>query len=278
MKKLLCTAFALGMFGMLCAQRLSLDLQAGVANYNGDLQEKRFSFKGAKPLIGLGLSYRISPHFTVRGLGSWMQLAGSDKNNSTLTAERNLSFESRVLEAQLAVEYNIFDISEKGFTPYVFAGIAGFHFNPYAHDSSGNKVYLRPLGTEGQGLAAYPEKEIYKNKQFAIPFGAGVKLALTDRLQLGLEVGLRKLFTDYLDDVSGTYADSATLFAGRGPQAVAFAYRAGELHAGSIYPSEGTLRGNPDVKDWYYTTTFRVSYSFGGNGRNKGLGCPVNVF
>src|SRR5690606_5912199 len=121
-----------------------------------------------------------------RGLASYLKLAGSDRNNSTLTSERNLTFESRVLEAQLAVEYNLFDLSERSFTPYLFAGVAAFHFNPYAHDSSGNKVYLRPLGTEGQGLPEYPEKEIYKNKQLAIPFGAGVKLALTERLNLGL--------------------------------------------------------------------------------------------
>jgi hypothetical protein len=189
-----------------------------------------------------------------------------------------------VYEAQLAAEYHLLEMEERGFSPYVFAGVAAYHYNPYAYDSIGNKVFLRSLGTEGQGLSAYPEKKLYKNNQFAIPFGAGVKLALSDRLQIGIEVGLRKLFTDYLDDVSGTYADSSILAAARGFQAAAFAFRGQELDANIPYPAAGSIRGNPENKDWYFTTGIRFGYQLGGNnhqsGRRRGskIGCPNNVY
>ena len=54
------------------------------------------------------------------------------------------------------------------------------------------------MGTEGQGIDGFGEK--YKLTQFAIPMGAGVKIAVTERLNIGLEAGVRKTFTDYIDD------------------------------------------------------------------------------
>lgn len=268
------------------AQSLRLDFYGGIANYQGDLQNSRFDLEQSKPAVGLGLSYELSNKFIVRGAANYLRISGSDATDEKAknVAFRNLRFKSSVLEAQLALEYNLLDIEERGFTPYVFGGIAVFHFNPYTKDSGGNKVYLRSLATEGQGLLRYPEKDRYSNNQFALPFGGGIKLALTDKLQVGVEVGLRKLFTDYLDDVSGTYADSGFLAAARGPQAAAFAFRGREINPNVTYPAEGMMRGNPKNKDWYYTTVLKISYGLGrgsdsgsGRGRKK-LGCPTNVY
>jgi hypothetical protein len=41
----------------------------------------------------------------------------------------------------------------------------------------------------------------------AIPFGIGAKMNVSKKVGIGLEWGPRKTFTDYLDDVSGTYPD-----------------------------------------------------------------------
>lgn len=290
MKPFFCSLF------LLCqlfahSQRIHGDLYAGVSNYQGDLQAKRFTFNDAEASIGLGLSYNITNHFIVRGVASYLKVTGRDKPGVPAydVFARNVNFHSKILEAQLAVEYNLFDIEERGFTPYAFLGIAAFHFSPYTYDSTGKKEYLRTYGTEGQGLPQYPEKELYKNRQISIPFGGGLKFLLTDNLQVGLEIGLRKLFTDYLDDVSGTYADSAILAAARGPQAAALAHRGSEIKGvNAPYPLEGAIRGNPKSLDWYYVTCFRLSYRFGGNGnagngrsgssRKSRLGCPVNVY
>ncbi len=271
----------------LYSQSLRLDLYGGIANYQGDLQNKRFDLEQSKPAVGLGLSYELSNKFVLRGAANYLRISGSDAKDEKAknVSFRNLSFKSSVLEAQLALEYNFLDIEERGFSPYVFAGVAVFHFNPYVKDSADNKVFLRSLGTEGQGLLRYPEKDLYSNNQFAIPFGGGIKLALTDKLQIGVELGLRKLFTDYLDDVSGNYADSGFLTAARGPKAAAFAYRGREINPNAIYPAEGTTRGNPKNKDWYFTTGLKISYGLGrgsaggaGGGRRSKMGCPTNIY
>ena len=68
-------------------------------------------------------------------------------------------------------------------------------FNPYTMDAFNNKVYLQPFGTEGQGIPAYPEKKEYKLTQFALPFGGGIKMSLSDYIQVSIEIGMRKLFT-----------------------------------------------------------------------------------
>lgn len=289
MKHLLLASLALAVSLAVNAQRLNADIYGGIANYNGDLQGKRLSFNNAGPAIGLGLSYNITGKLALRGIASYFKVSGSDASSEADKSGlnfRNLSFKSSVWEAQLALEYTFLDLEERSISPYLFAGVAAFHFNPYAKDAAGNKVYLRSLGTEGQGLPQYPDKKPYKNNQIAIPFGGGFKFALNSRTQLGIELGLRKLFTDYLDDVSGTYADSSILAAARGPQAAAFAYRGAEVNPGSLYPAEGAVRGNPKNKDWYYTTGIKISYNLGsgngdnggGSGRRNRTGCPTNIY
>ncbi len=268
------------------SQGVHADLYAGVANYQGDLQGKRFTFTNARPAFGLGLSYDITNKLIIRGAANYLKVAGKDETGDAAKSVlfRNLSFNSTVLEAQLALEYNLFDLEERNFTPYAFAGIAAFHFNPYALDQTGKKEYLRRLGTEGQGLPQYADKKQYKNNQLAIPFGGGIKFVLSDKLQVGVEIGLRKLFTDYFDDVSGTYADSSILASERGAKAAAFAYRGREINGNASYPVGGSVRGNSKSKDWYYTTGIRLSYSLsgigngGGSGRKSKTGCPVNVY
>jgi hypothetical protein len=286
MKHILPFAIALLPFAV-NAQRFHADMYAGLANYEGDLQGNRFAFTRTftdpLPAAGLGLSYDLTNKFIVRFAANYARINADDKNNNSKSIQsRNLNFKTNIFEGQLAVEYNLFDLSERGFTPYVFAGVAAYHFNPYSSDSMGNKVYLRPLSTEGEGLAGYPDKKPYGLTQFAIPFGGGLKLAISEKIQLGLELGLRKLFTDYLDDVSTTYVDSSTLYAARGPQSVAFAFRGNEIHGESRYPNEGAIRGNPKNKDWYYLTSFRISYLLFSNrnseSRKSKMGCPKSVY
>lgn len=126
------------------SQSLHLDLYGGIANYQGDIQTKTLDLDQAKPAVGLGLSYELSNRFIIRGAASYMKLTASDQKTSETaknTFFRNLNFTSDILEAQLALEYNLLDIEERGFSPYVFAGIAAFHFNPYTSDPSGKKYF-----------------------------------------------------------------------------------------------------------------------------------------
>ncbi len=263
------------------AQNFHLDLFAGTSNYQGDLQDKRFTFNQAHFAGGFGLSYDLTDHFSLRTGISFGKVSGDDKLGRNQI--RNLNFTSKITEGMLGVNYYITPLADHALTPYVFAGVAVYHFDPYTHDTAGNKFYLKPLSTEGEGFIT--GKNNYNLTQVAIPFGGGVKLSLTDNINVGLEVGFRKLLTDYLDDVSGNYVDETLLQTNRGAKAVELAYRGNELKTGSpFYPAAGAQRGSPKNKDWYYFTGLTLSlrlekrsqagYS---HGKKSEYGCPVNV-
>jgi len=263
------------------AQNLHLNLFAGVSNYNGDLQDKRFTFSQSNFAGGIGVSYDLSTHLAVRSAITFASLSANDKYGRN--ALRNLNFASRLTEVNVGVEYYITPLGSHSLTPYVFGGISLYHFNPYTRDTSGTKYYLKPLSTEGEGFVA--GKANYNLTQFAIPFGVGVKLSLSDNVNVGIELGYRKLFTDYIDDVSSNYVDRASLIGNRGTKAAELAYRGNELKNGSPYPADGAVRGS-SKKDWYYFTGLTASFRlFSGNGLGSGTGhgrhsqygCPVNV-
>lgn len=257
----------------------------GISNYSGDLVQSRVDLKYTRYSLGLFIKRDINRYLTLRTGLSYGRIAGADSTNrDTLLLARNLSFRSPVFEAQLAAEINFLDIDEKHFTPYVFGGVALFSFYPTTKDASGNTVNLRPLRTEGQGLSQYPGRKQYNLRQFSIPFGAGIKVLITENWILGFEIGLRKTFTDYLDDVSKTYVDQNTLQQYAGQRAVEFAYRGDEVnpqHATpGTYPVDGTIRGSAKYDDWYAFSGLTVSYRFGGSSgyskwkRQKAANCP----
>jgi opacity protein-like surface antigen len=281
MKKLLVAVSLLLHFSIINAQKIHLTLFGGISNYQGDLQSKRFTFQQANAAFGIGGLYDFTDKLHLRANVTFGKVAGSDVLSSTYGI-RNLSFSSPLTDVHLGLEYDVLNPSENSLVPYVFTGISYFHFNPSALDSTGKKVYLQPLGTEGQGFFLGREK--YKLNSFAVPFGGGVKLALSENIKVRFEFGMRKTFTDYLDDVSTTYADENELLLNNGPQAVDLAFRGDENKSGISYPPVNTVRGNPKSKDWYYFTGLGVSFrlfpgsSNGGSpGRTK-TGCPVNIY
>ncbi|MCG7858399.1 DUF6089 family protein [Flavihumibacter sp.] len=273
------------------SQRWHITGFGGISNYQGDFQEKRLTTNQSHGAFGLGVQYDVNGHVSIRSGLVYGRISGDDKLNKQEDLRlRNLSFNSRLLEGNLMAEFRLFDLDEKRFTPFVFAGLGVFGFDPYTYDTLGQKHYLQPLSTEGQGLSAYPDLKPYKRVQLTLPFGAGLRFRVNEQVTLGYEIGLRKTFTDYLDDLSKRYVDQAVLLAERGPKAVELAYRSGELKDGNpVYPVEGTVRGGEDVKDWYYfqgiTIGFRLGTGSGGGGslfnRSKGgkqLDCPRNVY
>lgn len=271
------------------AQKFFIAGYFGGAGYQGELSPAVLKNALLRTSGGIGVEYEINEKLMVRAWFSTGLIAGSDAKSSEKNAvDRNLSFESGLVEYSAGLQYHLLNIYDKRITPYVFASAALFQFNPYARGSSNQKILLQPLGTEGQGLAQYPDKKKYNLTQLSIPFGGGLKFGVTDNIRVGAEFGLRKTFTDYIDDVSGTYADGATLLAVRGIRAYELSYRGDEVAGGSpFYPVEGQVRGNPKTKDYYYFMGLNLSvrigkgsggsggYGSGGNRRSR-LGCPGN--
>lgn len=265
------------------SQGTYLGMFGGVANYSGDLQQHRYTFQQAHPSIGIFLERDLSPNFSMRTEFSLARISADDRySKDSLIQLRNLSFQSNITELQWVGEYNFLDLTQRKVTPYLFAGLAIFHFNPTALDTNGQRVYLQPLSTEGQGLAAYPGNKVYSLFQIAIPIGGGIKWSPSPNVRIGLEIGLRKTFTDYLDDVSTSYADQNDLLKAKGPLAVRMAFRTNRLpgHTLDPYPTAGTQRGNSKIKDWYYYTGLTISLSLGkggpfGHGHTpRDLHCP----
>ncbi|MCS3797518.1 DUF6089 family protein [Niastella sp. OAS944] len=268
-------------------QRFHVTLSAGLSNYAGDLQDHQFTLQQSNFAFGAGIKYDFSPHLALRLAYNHASIEGDDKKSSDpLLRARNLSFASKINEGSLLLEYTVLNLEDRKVSPYIYSGVSVFHFNPYAYDTLGNKVFLKPLSTEGQGLEQYPDRKPYKLTQFAIPFGIGVKFRISENTVLAYEVAVRKTFTDHLDDVSNTYVDQFALAQARGTKAVEMAFRADELKGStSTYPADGSVRGGPKYDDWYYTTGFTLYIGLGsGNGgsspfgRSKGgrnrLGCP----
>lgn len=248
------------------AQQWQADLQLGQTGYSGDLTKSSIDFHTVRPAVQANIKYKLTDYLTLRAGILYGNIVGHDNTSkdSSMMA-RNLSFQTAILEGRLCVEVNLLPPDLFSSYPYLFVGVGVFHFNPYTH-SGNEKIYLQPLGTEGEGLSDYPDRKMYSLTQFCIPMGGGIKLKVTDKLYIGAEIGFRKLFTDYLDDVSKTYVDPEVLEGQRGPQALAMAFRG----PNGGYPHVGAIRGNPGKKDCYYFGGIKFTWHFGtGNGNSE---------
>lgn len=267
------------------AQNFHIGVFGGISAYNGDLTDKIFPKKVTNGAIGITGNYELTDNISLRAGFTYSIVGGADRfSDNTEMKLRNLSFETSIIEFSAVGEYYLLNLYDKRFSPYAFAGFAVYHFNPYASNGTNTKIFLKPLSTEGQGINGYADRKPYSLTQLALPFGGGIKFAITDNLRAGLEIGLRKLFTDYLDDVSTNYIDELDLLAAKGQLAVDMSYRGDEVSGGSpVYPAKGFQRGSPKSKDYYYFAGIHLTYRLGsgggfGKGRKSKTGCPTNVY
>lgn len=258
---------------------LDFGLYLGGSNYWGDLT-KDFQPLWSKTKVAGGLlcRYNISPYITFKGSALYGQIQGSDKNYSydAYRTRRNLSFKSDIVEFSAQIEWNILGYENTrtsyGWSPYLFSGISVFRFNPKAqfnyiaglHDPSlqsqnGEWIELQPLGTEGQETTKFNDKRRYSLTQISIPLGIGSKWQLDDHWAIGVEFGVRKTFTDYLDDVSSIYVDDQIVGGASGPMAVALKDRSAEL-PNEVKFDNNDPRGNPKTKDWYLISGITLTY------------------
>ena len=284
MKNLRLLLFFICIAPTILAQSLHIGVFGGLSAYNGDLTENIFPKKVTNGAIGITLNYEMTEKIMLRGGFTYSIVGGADRfSKDSGLIKRNLAFETRIFEFSIVGEYYLFNLYDRHYSPYVFAGLAAYHFDPYAYDVNKQKVYLKPLSTEGQGISGYPDRKPYSLTQMAIPFGGGIKFAINDDLRVGIELGMRKLFTDYFDDVSKNFIDVNDLLTAKGQLAVDMSYRGDELPGGDPnYPQKNAQRGSPKSKDYYYFAGIHITYRFGagndgtGSGRKSRMGCPMN--
>ncbi len=282
MKKL--TLLLLGFIPFLTfGQYFEIGAFGGTSYYQGDLSPGGIVLSEAYPAFGIFARYNAHEYVSFKFNVYHGNVSGDDANSlKATTNNRNLSFRSPITEFGINGEINILGYQpyglQKVISPYVFIGVSVFNYNPKTlHE--GEWVRLQPLGTEGQGMANRPQK--YNLLSVAIPFGLGAKYAINDRWNVGLELGFRSTFTDYIDDVSTVYIESNELAAANGDLAATLSNRTG-VYGEYIDYATGVDRGNPDNKDWFFFGGITFSFNFLDNGlvgnrnrNSKRSGCKV---
>jgi hypothetical protein len=244
---------------------ISVGAHVGIINYYGDLnpwtQYASTDIASTRPSLGINVTRKISGRLHGRLAFTYGRLTASDFKAADPEDERhryrwarNQHFRNDLFELSLVFMYDFKPnwykyYKRPKFVPYALLGIAGFYHNPMAKTpvgedgSAGKWVALRPLRTEGQGLVRQynsldpnkpdqigkPYRKMYSLFQPTIPIGAGVKWKLTDRLDLHFEYTYRITLTDFLDDVSGNYADPRDLLTQMGTLSHSMANRTTEL-------------------------------------------------
>lgn len=236
--------------------RSSFGFMLGGSYYIGDLNQYAH-FRRTNLSGGILYRYYVNSRIAIRGGVRYGKIEGYDSDaSSPIQKQRNLSFQSEIWEVSAGLEFNYLNYklgNEKyNFSPYLFIDLGVFRMNPQTKFNN-ELVDLQPIGTEGQG-SSLSEKDPYPLTQLVIPFGIGFKLNLGQKAAISFEYGLRKTFTDYLDDVGGNYVDSELLAQENG----SIAARLSDP-SGSNQQMTGS-RGNSATKDWY--SMFGVMFTF----------------
>ena len=217
-----------------------LGFLAGASYYLGDLNP-RTHFLGSQAAGGIFFRYSTNYRYAFKFGFNYGRVSANDAaSGESNQRERNLSFRSDIYELSSTAEFNFVEYrighDKHRFTMFIFGGLAGYYFNPKSDIGNGYES-LRNYQTEGQGKK-------YSRVQISVPFGIGFKWNVHKKIGLGLEWGPRRTFTDYLDDVKGTYSAFGSIFSNRSLNASA---------------TPGSMRGNPSTRDWYFYYGFTLS-------------------
>lgn len=229
------------------SKRLSVDLGGGPMYYSGELQKFSIISKPelTHPCMVAGVNIQLFQPLRLKIEYVKGSVSGADSLTWVSSDnDRNLDFKTNIEAFNLSTEISLFNFSERFMvTPYVFAGIGIFHFNPKT--KLGNEwYYLQQLGTEGQYIEPNDNNEPYKLWQLHFPIGIGLRCKLSKTIGVKLEGTFHKTTTDYIDDVSGNYPDMRALSqTSNGDLAVALSNRSGT----SV--DESIARGNPKTVD-----------------------------
>lgn len=236
------------------------DLGGGSGNGQAFLHD--VDMQSITPAISFIYREEIVPNFGFRTNLTYTILRGNDANSENESRnERNLSFKSNVWEATAMFEYSPFRFSgrdRKYFTPYVFVGGGLFYFNPKAQYND-YWIALQPLGTEGQGLPQYPERQKYNRVQAVLPFGGGVRFLSDFGWVFGAELTWRLTSTDYIDDVSTSYPNTDYFFQNYDLATATLAANLSDRMDRDVTPEFGK-RGSPDHNDTYFMCMLTATY------------------
>ena len=249
----------------------------GTGYYIGDMNSTHFN----NLHVAGGLTYRVNfdRRFSFKASALYTNIYANDNPRELkfeeavteyapdpipINVNRNLHFKSDIFELSGQVEFNFLPYetgnSLYSWSPFVFIGASIYNHNPKAETDDGEWVDLQSLGTEGQGTTSWQERKQYALTQLSMPFGGGVKIGVSENFNIILEYGLRKTFTDYLDDVSMTYVGN--------PWPTEFdelTQNLSDRTLDGIGETTGIARGDQTNNDWYSFSGITLSFRIKGN-------------
>ena len=174
----------------------------GLSTYSGDLiKPSPYDFGEFNVAYGLMVRHNVHTNISLRLNFMQGELSGNDLNYSD-RVNRGFRFASPVTEGSFMVEYDILGHLRykdgrfrKIISPYIFGGVGMafldqqiFYNEAYTHAS------LEEIRLDKR---TDPE-----STKMAVPFGIGLKSDLSPNWTLGVEWGIRPVFSDMLDGVN----------------------------------------------------------------------------
>ena len=215
----------------------------GSSYYLGELNPNHF----IAPSFAFGpkVRYNYDERISLRTAFTHGLIKGNDASSTnSFKQDRNFSFSSRMYEIALIGEFNFLpytpvDKNSAISTPFLFLGFAIANHNPKT-TLYGKIVDAKDLNMEGAK---------YAKNIFSIPIGVGLKMA-ANRLSFELTWGIRKTYSDYLDDVSKNYKEKP---------------RSSSSNNSINYTQYASLgnvkRGDQFTKDWYVFSGLSIMWS-----------------
>jgi hypothetical protein len=237
------------------SQHFEIGAMMGVSNYWGDLAPYPVLTE-THPAFGGFARVNMSSSFAFTFNLIRATISGDD-NNFEDQKIRNLNFTSPLTEFSSIVEFNFMkfgvDVNEKRQTPYVYIGLSLTQYDPSA--TYGNvTTQLRNVRTEEvqYGLFAV-----------TVPMGFGYKWQFDNHIALNWNIGFRRSYSDYLDDVSTVYPDNFdNIRTRKGANLATVTDPSARNNLGIPISEKGYRRGNADFTDWYVISTVSLSYRF----------------
>lgn len=229
------------------SQRNELGFHLGGAYYIGDLNPSTH-FLGIRP--GGGLTYRrnFTDNLALKLTGTYMNLQ-ADNNKTGFNSYGNISFKSQLIEAAGCLEVDFFPFFMGGkeyyATPYIYGGLGGYYHMPELQIDDAIKLNI-PYSNYGN----------HKPLGLSIPFGVGVKAKITDKICLSFEWGMRRVFTDELEEVNSIYIEPENQ--GTTPQQ-------------GYSTNTNSQIGTDEDQDWYSFSGVHITFKI----KNKTKECKI---